>query len=212
MTFSAIAVSPDRARIGIASASYSLAVGRSVQAIAPGVGGIITQAWTNRRFRARGLELLRAGLDPDEVIRTFQQEDADFASRQVAVMTPDGSAAHWTGPETTPWGGALAGENYTVIGNLLPGPAVLDEMAHAIEERRGKPLAELLFEALLAGQRAGGDRRGQQSATIVIANNSEADVAPPELEIDLRCDDSPAPLIELERMLQIQHAQSLAGA
>lgn len=207
MTFSAVALSPDGTAIGAASASCSLAVGRSVPALAPGIGAVVTQAWTNRSFRARSLTLLREGVAPSGIIPVLDAEDLRFDLRQVAVLRADGAHAAWTGSSTSPWAGSRSGPGYVVIGNLLHGPGVLDAMAEILEDRDGMPLEESLVSALAAGQRAGGDRRGQQSAVVQVADNAAGDIAPPELRVDLRCDNHPRPIGELEEMLRLRRSE-----
>lgn len=201
MTYSVVALSGDGCQLGVATASCSLAVGAAVPALAPRVGAVVTQAHTNQRFRALGLQLLREGLEPGEVIDRLAQEDADFERRQVGIVDVHGRTAVWTGSACTPWVGAIQGAGYVVLGNYLTGPAVVDGMQQAMETPRDESFSGRLLGALLAAQAAGGDTRGQQSAALRVVNNAFEDVSPSLTEVDLRVDDDPTPLQRLGTML-----------
>ncbi|HLS43982.1 MAG TPA: DUF1028 domain-containing protein [Ornithinicoccus sp.] len=201
MTYSVVALSEDGARLGVATASRSLAVGAAVPALAPQVGALVTQAYTNQRFRALGLQLLRDGLSPEDVITRLAQVDDDFDRRQVGIVDVHGRTAAWTGRSCTPWAGAMEGPGFVLVGNLLTGPAVVDEMHRIMAAEPGEPFAARLLAALEAGEKAGGDARGQQSAALRVVNNAFEDVSPPLSEVDLRVDDDPQPLSRLRTML-----------
>ena len=201
MTYSVVALSGDGSRLGVAAASRSLAVGAAVPALAPGVGAVVTQAYTNQRFRALGLQLLREGLEPAEVIARLARVDEQFDRRQVGVVDAHGRTAAWTGPACTPWAGAFEGEGYVVLGNFLAGPAVVGGMRRAMDDGPADPLPARLLSALEAAQAAGGDSRGQQSAVLRVVSNAAEDVWPPLSEVDLRVDDHPEPLPGLRSML-----------
>lgn len=201
MTFSVVALSEDGARLGVATASRSLAVGAAVPALAPQVGALVTQAYTNQRFRALGLQLLREGLDPQEVIGQLAREDDDFDRRQVGIVDAGGRTAVWTGTGCTPWAGAIAGPGFVVLGNFLAGSEVLDEMHRSLTDHSDETFSWRLLAALEAGQTAGGDVRGQQSAALRVVNNAFEDVSPSLTEVDLRVDDDEQPLRRLRTML-----------
>lgn len=199
MTYSVVALSDDGAEIGVATASRSLAVGAGVPALAPGVGGLVTQAYTNQRFRARGLQILREGASPAEAIDVLRSEDPEFDKRQVGIVDARGRTAVWTGPQCTDVKDAREGDGWVALGNYLANEDVVPAMAQRIAEEGG--LAERLAETLMVGQLTGGDRRGQQSAALVVVRNDFDDIFPPLTEIDLRIDHHPAPLAMLQVML-----------
>lgn len=201
MTYSVVAISGDGTKLGVGTASRSLAVGAAVPALAPRVGAVVTQAYTNQRFRARGLELLRVGLAPEHVLEQLAREDDEYDYRQVAIVDVLGRTAVWTGPQCTSWAGAVAGPGYVAIGNFLEGPDVLERMHQVLEDPPPGSFTSRLLSALEAGERAGGDRRGQQSAALHVVNNEFEDTFPPLTEVDLRVDDSTDPLILLRSML-----------
>lgn len=199
MTYSVVALASDARSIGVATASRSLAVGAGVPALAPGVGGLVTQAYTNQRFRARGLQILREGASPVEAIEVLRREDPDFDTRQVGIVDIRGRTAVWTGPLCTDWKAAAQGPGWVALGNYLAGPRVVPAMAASIAESAGT-LSWRLIAALEAAQEAGGDARGQQSAALVVVNNDFEDIFPPLTQIDLRVDHHDTPLWELRRM------------
>lgn len=201
MTYSVVALSADGTKLGVATASRSLAVGAAVPALAPQVGAIVTQAYTNQRFRARGLALLRVGLAPQQVLEQLAREDEDFAFRQVAIVDVQGRTAVWTGERCTGWAGAHEGQGYVVIGNYLAGPEVVSQMHQVLSDPPPGTFTSRLLSALEAAERAGGDRRGQQSAALRVVNNAFEDVSPPLTEVDLRVDDDSTPLRHLRAML-----------
>lgn len=201
MTFSVVALSEDGSRLGVATASRSLAVGAAVPALAPRVGALVTQAYTNQRFRALGLQLLRDELRPSEVISRLAGLDEEFSLRQVGLVDVRGRTATWTGSACTGWAGQIEGPGWVVLGNFLAGPGVVDGMREAMESLPAEPFPRRLLRALEAAQTAGGDARGQQSAALRVVNNAFEDVSPPLSEVDLRVDDDPQPLGLLRSML-----------
>lgn len=201
MTYSVVALGRDGNRLGVATASCSLAVGAAVPALAPQVGALVTQAYTNQRFRARGLELLRVGLTPTQVIEQLGREDDDFAYRQVGIVDVHGRTAVWTGQECTGWAGAVEGPRYVVLGNFLTGPEVVAEMERVLTYPPAGSFTSRLLSALEAAQGVGGDSRGQQSAALHVVHNTFEDVSPPLTEVDLRVDHDPDPLRHLRTML-----------
>lgn len=204
MTFSIVARSGDS--LGVATATCTLAVGAVVPAAAPGVGAVATQARTNRAFRGRGLTLVRDGVAPVDVIAALEAQDPGFAERQVALLDAAGRGAVWTGPQCLPWAGGWAGDGLAVAGNLLTGREVLEAMEEAFTASAGAPLGRRLHAALAAGDAAGGDRRGRQSAALVVVAGQDDGVWPPHTVVDLRVDDGADPVGELGRLLALADA------
>lgn len=200
--------------LAVASASRSLAVGNAVIAVDPAVGAVASQAWTNRLLRARMLEALAAGERPSEVVAMVPGWDDGAELRQVAALLPTGEGAARTGTDVTAWSGALVRPGLVVLGNLLTGPEVLDAVASAYGAgREPSPgsdaeavagLARRVLAAMLAGEEAGGDRRGRQSAAVVVTRTRAERTVPPELDIDLRVDDAAHPIRELTRLVEMQ--------
>lgn len=212
MTYSLLAVDRQAGLIGVATASRSLAVGNSVPAIDPAAGAVVTQAWTNRRLRARSIEALRVGLSPEEIVRLVPAWDDDFRLRQVAVLDISGRGAHHTGDRCTQWAGGRSIENAVVVGNLLTGADVLDAMCDSFESSAPhlsgpgehdslQHFATRILDALAAAETAGGDARGRESAAIQVAHIAKSSEWPPELAVDLRADHDADPLERLRELL-----------
>lgn len=204
VTFSVVAHDPATGQLGVAVATAVLAVGRSVPWARAGVGVIATQAFLNRAFGPAGLDLLGAGHPPAEVVRQLLHADPDRADRQLAVLSVTGVPAAWTGGGCIPACGDVSGPGFSAQGNTLVSRSVVPTMAGAFAAATG-PLAERLLAALRAGDTAGGDIRGRQSAAVLVVGPGRDDAAQP-VQIDLRVDDHPEPLGELERVLRIQRA------
>ncbi|MFD1948085.1 DUF1028 domain-containing protein [Nocardioides aestuarii] len=209
MTFSLVLAVPRTGLLVAATASRSLGVGNAVPAVRPGVGAVVSQAWTNRSLRGRVLDVLATGYGPTEALARIPNWDHDHRWRQVGVVDAVGAHAAHTGPDCSAWAGSCAVDGPAVSGvvvaNLVTGAGVVE--AAAATAAAGDPadagaLASLALEALLAGQRAGGDRRGQQSAALVVGSGEPQDWSPPDLDVDLRVDDDPEPLAALERLLR----------
>jgi uncharacterized Ntn-hydrolase superfamily protein len=212
MTFSIVAVSEDRQWLGVAVASRVLAVGRAVSAAAVGVGAIATQAHCNMTYRPRGLDLLRSGLSAPEVLAALIADDAGPDGRQVGVVDRNGVSATHTGPKAWPWAGGLTGPGYAIQGNILAGQHVVEAMERTwLSAPPGEPFNRRLIKALLAGDRAGGDRRGRQSAAILVvtpdgAHESATARGGPHYDVNdehtnLRVDDHADPVFELSRLV-----------
>lgn len=214
MTFSIVALSSDATTLGVATATRTFAVGRSVPAIAPGVGAIATQAWTNRGFKHVAFDALRHGATVHEVMRDLDAMDLAFQSRQVGLLAADGTGAAHTGSDTEPWAGALVEPGLVLVGNLLTSADVLPAMRECFRDGqdRGVDFATLLVDCLLAGDGAGGDRRGRQSAAVMTAPNTVPDVEWPELDVDLRIDDHPDAIRELAVLLARFRSDELPDA
>lgn len=197
MTWSIIAHDSRTGQIGIAVATRFFAVGALVPHIAPGIGGVATQAFVNPYYGIDGVKLLREGRSPREVVDTLIAADAGRESRQLHVLDASGRIAAFTGNECIDWCGHVEGEGYSIAGNMLAGAAVLDDTAKAFVANDALPLAQRLIVAMKAGEAAGGDKRGKQSAALLILGREEW------AELDLRVDDHADPLTELERLEQV---------
>lgn len=199
MTWSIIARDAASGAFGVAIATRFFAAGALCPHAQSGVGALSTQALVNPHYGKRGLELLRAGVPAPEVVKRLAAPDEGRDQRQVHVIDAAGRIGQHTGKSCIDWCGALAGAGYSVAGNMLAGPRVIQETARVFAESIEKPLAERLIAALEAGEAAGGDKRGKQSAALLI--HSTEDYA----EIDLRVDDHAEPLAELRRLYEKAH-------
>ncbi|HEU0082920.1 MAG TPA: DUF1028 domain-containing protein [Bradyrhizobium sp.] len=194
MTWSIIARDSATSRFGIAVATRFFAVGARVPHIAAGIGAVATQALVNPYYGIDGLTLLRAGKSPRETIDLLKAGDSGHASRQVHVMDASGRIAAYTGPECVDWCGHVEGDGFSIAGNMLAGARVLDDTAAAFMANASLPFAQRLIASMRAGEAAGGDKRGKQSAALLIHGSEEWS------ELDLRVDDHGDPLRELERL------------
>jgi len=208
MTFTLLAVDREAGLIGAATASRSLAVGNAVIAVDPAVGAVASQAWTNRALRHHLLAAMAGGADAAAAIARVPEHDPQPELRQAAALDLAGRAAAHTGAGTSAWTGHRVGEDVVALGNLLAGPAVLDAIAETWSRgAAGDALAfaARLVAALEAGEAAGGDARGRQSAAVQAAViDRGARQTPPALAVDLRSDDHERPLAELRRLLALQ--------
>ena len=202
MTFSIVARDPLTGELGVAVESKFLAVGAVVPWAKAGVGAIATQAWANTSYGPRGLELLASGLSAHEVVTQLTGEDTGQAQRQVGVIGVSGESATFTGDQCFPWAGGHVGEHYTCQGNILVGEETVLAMARTFEQMAGH-LCDRLVAALAAGQAAGGDSRGQQSAALLVVREGGGYSGFNDRFIDLRVDDHPRPIDELHRILQL---------
>jgi uncharacterized Ntn-hydrolase superfamily protein len=194
MTWSIIARDNATGQIGIAVATRFFAVGARVPHIAPRVGGIATQALVNPYYGIDGLKLLREGRAPRDVIATLIAADAGYASRQVHIMDARGRIAAHTGSDCVDWCGHIEGNGFSIAGNMLAGGRVLDDTAQTYLAHEAMPFAQRLIAAMKSGEAAGGDKRGRQSAALLIYGDEEWS------DLDLRVDDHTDPLAELERL------------
>ncbi|PZN08946.1 MAG: fimbrial assembly protein FimA [Bacillota bacterium] len=204
-TFSIVAADPRVGMWGVGVQSKFLAVGAVVPWAEAGVGAVATQAWANVSYGPEGLALLRQGLSAEEVVDRLVQADPGRDHRQLGVVDAHGRAAAYTGAACLEWAGHRVGPGYACQGNILAGPAVVDAMARAYEEARdrGLPMEERLIEALRAGQAAGGDRRGQQSAALLLVKPRGGYGGYTDRWLDLRVDDHPRPIEELHRLVRL---------
>ena len=198
-TFSIVACDLARGQWGVAVASKFLAVGSVVAWAEPGVGAIATQAWAKVSYGPDGLELLRQGLDAGAVAARLTGPDEGRDQRQLGVVDALGRVASFTGSGCLEWAGGRSGPGYAAQGNILVSAATVAALARTFELRDELPLADRLLAALAAGQAAGGDRRGQQSAALLVAER-EGGYGGCGIAVDLRVDDHEHPLAELGRL------------
>jgi len=204
MTFSIVARSPHGPAFGVAVASKFLAVGAVVPAANALAGALATQSYANVAFRPQGLALLRTGVAAADVVAGLTAADPGRARRQLGVVAATGDGASFTGAECHAWAGGATGDGYAIQGNILAGPQVVSLMEEAwlgagIEDR----LVRRLLAVLLAGDRAGGDRRGRQSAALLVVAPGMGYGGTSDVVVDLRVDDHPDPVTELARLLDL---------
>lgn len=210
-TFSIIAREEESGALGIGVASRFLAVGVGVPWARAGVGAIATQALANTSYGPRGLDLLEDGRPAEEVVRRLTEGDPERSQRQVGVVDAEGRAAAHTGEACFAWAGHRAGEGYACQGNLLAGEAVVREMERAFVGS-AEPLPLRLLASLEAGEIAGGDRRGRQSAALVVVRENGGYGGLDDRYVDLRVDDHPDPLPELRRLYNLWEATFLGAS
>ncbi len=203
VTFSLVARSADGHLHGVAVASRFLAAGALVPAAEAQVGAIATQAHVNLAYRPQGLALLRTGVTAAGVVAGLVAADPERDHRQLGVVAATGPGATYTGEHCRDWAGGQAGDGWAAQGNILTGPEVIDALRDTWLARTDLPFAQRLLAALRAGQEAGGDRRGQQSAGLVVVRRGGGYGGTGDLMIDLRVDDHPDPITELDRLLAV---------
>ena len=196
MTWSIIARDAESGAFGVAVTTKFFAVGALCPHAQSGVGALATQALVNPTFGPRGLRLLAGGKSAAAVRDTLLAADAGRESRQLHVIDAQGGLAAHTGAECVSWCGHRAEDGFSVAGNMLAGAAVIDDTAAAYREGAGRPFAERLLAAVDAGQRAGGDKRGKQSAALIIYAGEEYPY------LNIRVDDHAEPLVELRRLYE----------
>ena len=198
MTWSIIALDAASGAVGVAIATRFFAAGALCPHAQSGVGALSTQALVNPHYGSQGLELLRAGLSAPEVVKRLTAPDEGREQRQLHVIDARGRIGQHTGAQCIDWCGAVAGDGYSVAGNMLANERVIRETARAYEASR-RPFAERLIAALEAGEAAGGDKRGKQSAALLIHSTEDYP------ELSLRVDDHAEPLAELRRLYDKAH-------
>lgn len=198
-TFSIVASDPETEELGIAVESKFIAVGAVVPWAKAGVGAVATQSWANTSFGPRGLELLEAGVSPEEALEKMLENDKGKELRQVGMVDAKGNSASFTGSQCFAWSGGVTGKNYACQGNILVGEETVTSMAKTFEAAEGD-LATRLLKALDAGQEAGGDSRGKQSASLLVVKPAGGYGGFNDRYIDLRVDDHPDPIKELIRL------------
>lgn len=201
-TFSIAAYDPENGDLGVAVASRYLAVGAVVPWARTGVGAIATQAWCNTSYGVRGLNMLDAGMKPQEILEKLTAADEGREKRQVGIVDTSGASASYTGSEAQAWAGHRFGENYTVQGNILVGEEVVLDMERSFRETKGH-LSDRLMAALEAGDAAGGDSRGKQSAAILVVRDMGGGYS--DRYIDFRVDDHAEPILELRRIYELRY-------
>jgi uncharacterized Ntn-hydrolase superfamily protein len=200
-TYSIVAYDPETEELGIAVQSKFIAVGSVVPWAKAGWGAIATQSYANTTYGPKGLELLSKH-KPDEVLAKLTEEDHRREARQVGIVNAQGESATFTGKQCNPWAGGIAGKNFCVQGNILAGEDVVKNMARSFEESKGD-LGERLIAALQAGQDAGGDVRGMQSAALLIVRDKWGYAGLNDRYRDLRVDDHAEPIKELKRVYDL---------
>ncbi len=189
--------------------SKFLAVGCVVPWAEPLVGAIATQSYANPRYGPEGLALLREGVPAAEAVARLTDADAERATRQLGIVDAEGRGATFTGDECHEWAGGRTGPSYAAQGNILVSAKTVDGLADTFEATAGEPLVERLLDCLDAAQAVGGDRRGQQSAAVLVVGPEQGYAGLSDVFVDLRVDDHPRPLEELRRLFGIH--QELFG-
>jgi uncharacterized Ntn-hydrolase superfamily protein len=203
-TFSIVAIDPANGDLGVAVASRYFCVGSVVPWAMAGVGAVATQADVNVGYGPKGIDLLRQGLTAKQVLDKLLTEDTfeDKEGRQVAIVDAHGNIATFTGPKAPNWAGDRQGKTWSAQGNILAGPQVVEAMGRAFDATQGE-LAEKLFAALKAGDDAGGDARGHQSASMLVVRKQGGRNLNNDRYIYINVDDNPKPLAELRRLLNL---------
>src|SRR5215208_6814396 len=205
-TYSIVAMDAEASQWGVATQSKFLAVGSVVPWAAAEVGAIATQSYANPQYGPDGLALLRQGLSAAEVVKRLTEADEGRDHRQLGVVDAQGGAATFTGGGCHDWAGGRTGEGYAAQGNILVSPETVDALAETFEASAGKPLAERLLDSLDAAQAAGGDRRGQQSAALLVVEKDAGYAQLSDVVAELRVDDHERPLEELRRIYRLHDA------
>src|SRR4051794_30768900 len=204
-TYSIAACDLEEGQWGVATQSKFLSVGSVVPWAEPGVGAIAPQAYANPRYGPQGLDLLREGLSAEEVVERLTTADDGRDHRQLGVVDGQGRSASYTGAECLDWAGGRTGECYAAQGNILVSAETVDAIAETFEAGSG-PLAERLMDCLDAAQAAGGDRRGQQSAALLVVEKDAGYAGLSDVVVELRVDDHERPLDELRRIYRLHDA------
>ncbi len=204
-TYSIVAADVERGELGVAVQSKFFSVGSVVPWARAEVGAVATQSFANPQYGKQGLERLARGESPEKALAALVAADSGSARRQAGLVNAAGDTAAHTGSDCRPFAGHRHGRHYVVQGNLLAGPEVLAAMAEVFEDKRdhGATLAEALVAALQAGEDAGGDRRGRQSAALLVVRKDAGYQGVDDRFIDLRVEDHPDPTVELARLLGI---------
>jgi uncharacterized Ntn-hydrolase superfamily protein len=204
-TFSIVARDPGTGEMGVAVQSHWFSVGTIVTWAEAGVGAIATQSFVNASFGPRGLEMLKKGMTAQEVVDSLLATDEGREFRQLAIIDSKGNAASFTGKKCIQPAGNIVGDNFSCQANLMINDKVWPAMAEGFKSTQG-PLAERMMAALEAGQKAGGDIRGKQSAAMLIVKGKSTGKVWEDRLIDIRVDDSPEPIKELKRLLKVHRA------
>jgi len=202
MTFSIVGFDPDNGDLGVAVHSKFPNVGVSIPFAQAGVGAIATQAYCNTSFGPKGLELLKNGASPQQAVDILIQNDPEKDYRQLGIIDAQGNSANYTGSKCFDWAGSYIGDNFSIQGNVLAGEKVVSEMAKGFTQKQG-PLTEKLMNALVLGQNAGGDRRGQQSAALLVVRENGGYGGFDDRYANISVYDHKQPINELLRLYQI---------
>jgi uncharacterized Ntn-hydrolase superfamily protein len=205
-TYSIAACDLEASQWGVAVQSKFLSVGSVVPWAEPGVGAIATQAYANPRYGPNGLALLRDGKSAQEAVDELTAADDGREQRQLGIVDGKGRAATYTGGECYDWAGGRTGEGYAAQGNILVSAETVDALVETFEKSGGKPLAERLLDCLAAAQAAGGDKRGQQSASLLIVERDGGYAQLSDIVVDLRVEDHARPIEELTRIYRLHQA------
>lgn len=205
-TFSIVACDPSRKEWGVGVQSKFLAVGAVVPWARAGVGAVATQSYANFLYGPEGLDMMAKGMAAEEVIKELTEPDEEHALRQVGVVDAEGRAAAFTGEDCHDWAGHLVGDGFTCQGNILV-PGTVEAMVKRFEDVRdgGGELADWLVDALEAGQAAGGDKRGRQSASVLVVRQGGGYGGNNDRYLDLRVDDHPQPIQTLRKLVKSHH-------
>jgi uncharacterized Ntn-hydrolase superfamily protein len=206
VTYSIAACDLDAGQWGVATESKFLAVGSVVPWARPGLGAVATQAYANPRYGPAGLDLLAGGLSATETVERLTGADEGRAHRQLGIVDREGGSATYTGESCMAWAGGIAGPCFAAQGNILVSEATVSAIAETFVSSAGSPLAERLIGCLAAGQEAGGDKRGQQSAALLVVAADGGYAGLSDVLVDLRTDDHAAPVEELSRLYGIHQA------
>jgi uncharacterized Ntn-hydrolase superfamily protein len=204
-TYSIVACDLETKQWGVAVQSKFLAVGSVVPWAEPEVGAIATQAYANPAYGPDGLALLREGLSATEIVERLTSADEGRAERQVGVVDAQGGSASWTGPDCNDWAGHRTGDGYAAQGNILVGEETVAALATTFEAKAQLTLSDRLIECLAAAQAAGGDRRGQQSASLLVVQKDGGYAGLSDVLVDLRVDDHEHPIPELRRIYELHN-------
>jgi len=204
-TYSIVACDLAAKQWGVAVQSKFLSVGSVVPWAEPNVGAIATQAYANPRYGPDGLALLRDGLSADEVVARLTEADDGRDERQLGVVDANGKGAAYTGSGCMEWAGHRVGDGYAAQGNILVSAETVDALALTFESTEGDTLERRLIDCLAAAQVAGGDRRGQQSASLLVVEQNGGYAQLSDVLVDLRVDDHPKPIEELRRLYTLHH-------
>jgi uncharacterized Ntn-hydrolase superfamily protein len=202
-TFSIVAYDAERKEWGVAVASKYLAVGNAVPFARANVGAVATQALVNVAHGPNGLDLLAKGMSADEALKALSDSDKGIQRRQLGLVDAKGKVVAFTGSGCTAYAGHKTGANYACQGNILAGEGVINDMAKAFEDAKG-PLAWRMMAALEAADKAGGDKRGKQSAAILVVRDKAGPNGVGDRYLDLRVDDHKEPIPELARILSLR--------
>ncbi len=211
MTFSIVAYEPETESWGVAVASKCLAVGFAVPWGGAHAGAVATQALANLSYGPDGVTLLRSGHSAADVVKALVTPDKLASHRQLGVVDARGEAANHTGADCLPWAGGFTDGEVSLQGNILAGPQVLEQMLKAYRGSKGEPLQVRLISALKAGDAAGGDRRGRQSAAVRVWREGASYGGGLDVFVDLRVDDSPEPIPELARLVGLHNLYFCKG-